>query len=72
MYGQVVELDHSDDGLPRKATIRYRNANEEVYRETSRAVRGLIIIHRANDSDVMTGLGRIAKDIDLGCFGSNK
>ena len=64
-YGQVVELENSADDLPRKATIKYQNPNEKVFRTTNRAVRGLIVIHRANESDVMTELGNVAKNIDL-------
>ena len=47
--------------------IRYRNANEEVFRETYRAVRGLIVIHHINESDIMTDLGKMAKEIDVEC-----
>jgi hypothetical protein len=64
-YGKVVELHHGEDDVPRKAKIRYRNSSEEKFRETFRAVRGLIIIHHAEESDIMTELGMMAKDVDL-------
>jgi len=64
-YGMIIDLENGKDGLPRKAKIRYRNSNEEAFRETFRAVRGLVIIHRANESDIMTELGRMAKDVDF-------
>jgi len=35
--------------------------NEESFRETFRAVRGLVIIRRVNESDIMTGLGKKRK-----------
>jgi len=61
----IVDLENGKDGLPRKAKIQYRNSNEEAFRETFRAVRGLVIINRANESDIMTELGRMAKDVDF-------
>jgi len=64
-YGMIVDLEYGKDGLPRKAKIRYKNSSEETFRETFRAVRGLVVIHRADESDIMTELGRMAKDIDF-------
>ena len=64
-YGQVTNLEYSGDGVARKATIRYKNATEDVFRETKRAVRGLVIIHHVDESDVMTQLGQMALHVDL-------
>ena len=55
-YGQVTHLEYSDDGVTRKATIRYKNATEDTFRITKRAVRGLITIHHVDESDIMTQL----------------
>ncbi|XP_066928813.1 uncharacterized protein [Clytia hemisphaerica] len=38
-YGIVKRLEFGRDGVARKAIIRYRNENENVFRETKRAVR---------------------------------
>ena len=64
-YGMVVDLDYGSDLLPRRAKVRYRNENENVSRETNRSVRGLVKIIQADESDLMTELGVMAKDIDL-------
>ena len=64
-YGRVVELECGEDDVPRKAKIRYRNSSEEKFRDTFRAVRGLIVIHYAGESDIMTELGKMAKCVDL-------
>lgn len=64
-YGIVKNLEFGRDGKPRKATIRYRNENEKVWRETNRAVRSLVIIHHIDDWDVMKDLGEMALKIDL-------
>ena len=64
-YGMIVDLECSDDGLPRKAKVRYRNFGENVFRETFRSVRGLVIIHGIHESDIMTELGELAMNIDL-------
>ncbi|XP_066928653.1 uncharacterized protein [Clytia hemisphaerica] len=66
-YGQVTNLEYSTDGVARKATIRYKNVTENVFRETKRAVRGLVIIHHVDESDVMTQLGQMALYVDLAC-----
>ena len=66
-YGQVVDLEYSKDGVARKATVRYKNANEDVFRVTKRAVRGLVVIHHVDEIDVMTQLGQMALEVDLAC-----
>ena len=48
-YGIVSKVQPGKDGLIRKAIIRYRNANENVDRETNRAVRSLIVIHKVDE-----------------------
>jgi len=64
-YGMIADLEYGDDKLPRKARVRYRNGSEDVFRETYRSVRSLVIIHQVNDSDIMTELATMAKNIDF-------
>jgi len=64
-YGMIADLEYGDDKLPRKARVRYRNSSEDVFRETYRSVRSLVIIHQVNDSDIMTELATMAKNIDF-------
>ena len=56
-YGMVKEIHIGTDGRIRTATIRYRNSNENIDRTTKRAVRGLVIIHRVDEVDLMEELG---------------
>ena len=64
-YGIVKDLDYGKDGKPRKALVRYRNSNEEVFRETFRAVRSLVIIHGVDECDLLTEIGEMALICDL-------
>ena len=64
-YGMVKSLEYGDDMLPRKASIQYKNDNENVLRETNRSVRGLVIIHHVDDCDFMAELGEMAKNVDM-------
>ena len=64
-YGIVKSLKFGRDGVARKATIKYRNAKEDVFRETDRAVRSLIIIHHIDNVDFMKELGEMALKVDL-------
>ena len=50
-YGIVKSTQPGEDGLVRKAIIRYRNSNENFDRETNRAVRSLVIIHKVDEID---------------------
>ena len=65
VYGIIMELEYGKDFFPRKAKIRYRNVNEKVFRETYRSVRGLVKIIYSDESDLMTQLGTLAKEIDI-------
>ena len=64
-FGIIKELEFGSDMLPRKAKIMYKNANENINRETYRSVRGLVIIHPVDECDFMTELGIMAKTVDL-------
>ena len=64
-YGIIKDLKYGKDGKPRKAKVRYRNSNEDVFRETYRAVRSLVVIHSVDESDLLTELGKMAINVDL-------
>ncbi len=55
-YGMVDTVERSQDGLIRKAHIRYRNASEETDRLTYRAARNLVAIHHADETSLMEEL----------------
>lgn len=56
-YGMVEDIRVGADGRIRSASIRCRNSHESVDRRTNRAVRGLVIIHRVDEVDLMEELG---------------
>ena len=64
-YGIITSLEMGNDLLPRRAKVRYRNANETVCRETYRSVRGLVKICGVDENDLISELGALAKDIDI-------
>ena len=45
--------------------MRYRNYNEDFDRETRRAVRQLVVIHRVDELDIIHELGKIATIADM-------
>ena len=47
-YGIVVAVDVGNDGLVRRASVRYKNAGEQVFRETRRSTRTLVIIQHVD------------------------
>ena len=63
-YGIVSDVEKSRDGKIRTVTVRYRNHNESVDRETRRAVRQLIVIHRVDELNIIQELGNIASVVD--------
>ena len=63
----VKEIHVGADGRIRQATIRYRNSHENIDRTTKRAVRGLVIIHRVDEIDLMEELGTVVTYAN-GCF----
>ena len=44
-YGKVVEVHIGQDQRIRNVSVQYKNANENEFRKTNRAVRGLVLIH---------------------------
>jgi len=63
-YGIVEAVEHSKDGIIRKAEIKYRNHNENVFRKTYRSTRSLVLIHHVNETNLVKELGEIACMVD--------
>ncbi|XP_066917918.1 uncharacterized protein [Clytia hemisphaerica] len=58
-YGIVKETHHGNDNKIRKVTVLYKNANEKSFRETTRAVRELIVIHQTDEHDLVDDLNSV-------------
>ena len=63
-YGIINSVTVSNDGIVRKARVRYRNHNESNDRETCRSVRTLVVIHKINELDLVQELAEMAKIAD--------
>ena len=59
-YGIIEEVEHSKDGIVRKATVAYKNHGEKTFRSTRRSVRSLLLIRSIDESDIMTELGMMS------------
>ena len=55
-YGIIKDVSLGRDGRIRKVTVAYKNANESTFRTSSRAVRELVVIHRANEESLQENL----------------
>ena len=64
-YGIVKPVEYGRDQKVRTVLVRYRNHNEDFDRETRRAVRQLIVIHRMDKLDIIHELGKIATIADM-------
>ena len=64
-YGMVSGVEESRDGKIRTVTLKYRNHNEGVNRETRRAVRQLIVIHKVDELNIIQELGKVATAVDI-------
>ena len=60
-YGKIQSIEPSRDGKIRTVNVRYRNSSEKKERETRRAVRELIIIHRIDEISIFQELDSAAK-----------
>ena len=65
-YGMVEDVQSGKDGKARRATIRYKNNQENNFRLTNRAIRSLVLIKSTHENDIMTELGLMA------CFADSK
>jgi len=60
--GRVTNVEESaSDGLVRALTIEYRNAAENVFRETRRAARKVAVLHREGDLELVEELNAAAR-----------
>ena len=64
MIGRVDQIIRGRDGVIRRAVIKYRNASENIQRETERSVRKLIRLYSADDPDLYQDLGELQRRID--------
>ena len=64
-YGIVKTVEFSKDGLIRRALIQYRNENENVFRETFRSVRSIVVIHHVDEINLLKELGLAANKADV-------
>ena len=51
-YGMVKSVIRNRDNKIRKVVVEYQNASESVKRETTRAVRTLVLIHGIDEIDI--------------------
>ena len=63
--GMVDKLMESDDGVVRKVKLRYRNVGEQVNRETTRGVAGLVLIRKCDELDIWTAMFEASRISDL-------
>jgi Family of unknown function (DUF5641) len=60
--GRVIEVEESErDGLVRAVTIEYKNATENVFRETRRAARKVAVLHREDELEMVQELNAAAR-----------
>ena len=65
-YGMVESVEtNKDDGKIRTVEVRYQNHHESHQRTTRRAVRELVMIHPANELNIMEELGEISTYADM-------
>ena len=60
----IEEVEVSRDGLIRKVLVRYRNHSEDTDRTTYRSARSLVVIHPAEEINIIQELGEIALEVD--------
>ena len=61
----IKDAEIGRDGKTRSVIVKYRNHNETFDRETRRAVRELVIIHRVDELNILQELGEIAVFTDM-------
>ena len=64
-YGMIKSTNIGRDGKIRGVVVKYRNHNENIDRETYRAVRQLIMIHAVDELNLLRELGEIATLADM-------
>ena len=63
-YGVIDSVHPGRDHKIRKVTVRYRNSNENTDRTTTRSVRGLVVIHRIDEINIMEELGEVSRMVE--------
>ena len=66
-YGMVESVETDKDEKIRTVNVRYQNHNESHQRTTRRAVRELVMIHPADELNIMEELGEISTYADMRC-----
>ena len=64
-YGLIISVETSKDDIIRKVRVKYRNHNENIFRETHRSARKLVVIHRVDEINLMKELGEVACAADV-------
>ena len=57
--GKVVGVTFSRDGIIRRCSIEYQNANESIKRQTDRAARSLIKLSHIDDNSWMQEMSQL-------------
>ena len=57
----VSAIECGKDGVVRKVCVRYKNSNEESFRETYRSARDLIVIRSVDEIDILEELNEMSK-----------
>lgn len=55
-----TQVEPGKDNIIRKVCTRYKNSNENVFRETRRSVRTVVVIRHVDEVDIFSELGKIA------------
>lgn len=63
--GRVKEVVQSSDGIVRTVILEYKNASENVFRETKRTVRRIAVIQSEEDSDIPAILSEASKQANV-------
>ena len=58
-YGIISAVHKGQDGLIRRADVKYKNHNEGVKRSTKRGVRDLVIVHPVDELDMYERLDKL-------------
>lgn len=59
--GRIMELEFSNDGLPRTAIVEYKNSTEAVFRTTRRSVRKIAVLHREGELELVEKLNEASR-----------
>ena len=61
----INSVEIGRDGKIRTVVVKYRNHNENIDRETRRAVRQLVVIHQVDELNILVELGNVATIADM-------